>query len=242
MSWRRAWWVEGAAPIQRNCNHVQLIDLSQTISSGMPLFSPDAPQPSVGPWMSHAQAAASGRYHGCSCEITEVHFVTSLGTYLDSPYHFHPNGLSVEQLELHQLVLPGVVVDCTHVRARQGLGPQVLEGIELGGKAVLFRTGWSRYWGQPAYFEFPFLTRETAIALRDGGASLAGIDALVIDDVTNPRRPVHVTLLGSGVLIVENLTNLAALPAAGFTFHAVPAKVAGAAAFPVRAYATLDRP
>jgi kynurenine formamidase len=50
---------------------------------------------------------------------------------------------------------------------------------------------------------------------------------------------VHVTLLGSGVLIVENLTNLAALPPADFTFCAVPAKVAGAAAFPVRAYAVL---
>ena len=43
----------------------------------------------------------------------------------------------------------------------------------------------------------------------------------------------------SDILIVENLTNLAALPARGFTFHAAPVKVAGAAAFPVRAYAVV---
>jgi kynurenine formamidase len=218
---------------------LQLIDLSQTIAPGMPLFSPKAPQPRIGAWMSHAQAAASGNYQDCTCEISEVQFVTSLGTYLDSPYHFDPNGPSIERLPLQQLVLPGLVVDCTGVQARQAIGPAALDGLDVAGKAVLFNTGWSRFWGRPEYQSFPFLTGETAIALRDRGAKLAGIDVLVIDDTTNPRRPVHVTLLHSAVLIVENLTNLGTLPAAGFTFHAVPAKVAGAAAFPIRAYAVI---
>ena len=107
----------------------------------------------------------------------------------------------------------------------------------MGGKAVLFHTGWSRFWGEPEYLDFPFLTGDTAIALRDRGGRLAGVDFLVIDDTTDPRRPVHTTLLRDGILIVENLTNLGALPPGGFTFHAVPVKFAGAAAFPVRAYA-----
>jgi arylformamidase len=218
---------------------MHLIDLSQTIAPGMPLFSPKAPQPRIGAWMSHAQAAASGNYQGCTCEITEVQFVTSLGTYLDSPYHFDPNGPSIERLPLEQLVLPGVVIDCTGVQARGAIGPAVLDRLDVSGQAVLFNTGWSRYWGQPEYRNFPFLTGETAIVLRDRGAKLVGIDCLVIDDTTDPRRPVHVTLLHSNVLIAENLTNLGALPATGFTFHAVPAKVAGAAAFPVRAYAVI---
>lgn len=219
---------------------MQLIDLSHTIAPGMPVFSVSAPQPSITPWQSHAQSAESGRYEGCTCEITEVRFVTSLGTYLDSPYHFDPNGASIEQLRLEQIVLPGIVVDCRQARAREPIGPVVLDGVDLAGKAVLFHTGWSRYWGQAAYCDFPFLIEETAIALRDGGAKLAGVDFMVIDDTDNPRRPVHVTLLGSDILIVENLTNLGALPAGGFAFHAVPVKVAGAAAFPVRAYAVVE--
>ncbi len=218
---------------------MQLIDLTQTIAPGMPLFSPKAPQPSVRAWMSHAQAAASGNYDGCTCEITEVQFVTSLGTYLDSPYHFNPAGKSIERLTLDQLVLPGIVIDCTQVQAREPIGPAVLDGLDIVGKAVLFNTGWSRYWGQPEYLNFPFLTGETAAALRERGAKLAGVDFLVIDDTTNPRRPVHVMLLHSNILIVENLTNLAALPASGFIFHAAPIKMAGAAAFPVRAYAVV---
>ena len=66
---------------------------------------------------------------------------------------------------------------------------------------------------------------------------MVGVDFLVVDNTRDPERPVHVTLLGQDILIVENLTNLKHLPGSGFTFHAVPVKVAGAAAFPVRAYA-----
>jgi kynurenine formamidase len=218
---------------------MKLIDLSHVIEPGIPLFSPTAPTPQISPWMSHAQAAESGHYKGCTCEISQVCFVTSLGTYMDSPYHFHPTAPSIEQLTLDQCVLPGMVVDCSSVSARQAIGPEVLDGYDIAGKAVLFRTGWSRFWGEPAYYDFPYLTGETAEALRDGGARLAGVDFLVIDDTRNPRRPVHVTLLGSGVLIVENLTNLEQLPASGFVFHAAPVKVKNAAAFPVRAYAVL---
>jgi kynurenine formamidase len=216
---------------------MDLVDLSRTIEPGMPLFSPSAPQPAITAWQSHAQAAASGHYEGCSCEITEARFVTSIGTYLDSPYHFHPGGPSIEALRLEQLVLPGIVVNCPAVVARAGIGPGVLDGLDLAGKAVLFRTDWSRYWGQPEYSAGPFLTEATALALRERGARLAGVDCLVVDDMGDPRRPVHVNLLAANILIVENLAALDALPSSGFMFHAVPAKVARAAAFPVRAYA-----
>ena len=218
---------------------MQLIDLSHTIEPRMPIFSATAPQPKIYPWLSHAQAANSGTYIGCTCEITEVRFLTSIGTYLDSPYHFHPEENSIERLEMDQLVLPGVVVDCTFVQKRQPIPPNVLKEVDIHGKGVLFHTGWSRYWGRNEYFEHPFLTRETAEVLRDGGAKMVGVDFLVVDDTRDPERPVHVTLLGQDILIVENLTNLKQLPGSGFTFHAVPVKVAGAAAFPVRAYAVV---
>lgn len=216
---------------------MQLIDLSHTIKPDMPRF-PGMPDPVVRPWRSHAETAASGVYEGCSCEISEVQFVTSLGTYLDSPYHFDPAGAGIEQLTLDQLVLPGIVVDCTQSGPRQPIGPDRLDGLDLTGRAVLFHTGWDRFWGQGAYEDHPFLIEATAEALRDRGARLAGIDALVIDDTRDPRRPVHVTLLHNDILIVENLTGLNALPAGEFHFHAAPIRIKGVAAFPVRAYVT----
>lgn len=219
-----------------------LIDLSHTLQPDMPTFktkSGTLPPPQISPWMSHAQAAASGNYEDCSCEITQMQFITSCGTYLDSPYHFHPERATIDQLRLDQLVLPGIVVDCRGLQAYDSIEPHVLEGVDIAGKAVLFHTGWSQYWGQPEYHHYPYLTGATADALVKGGAKLAGVDYIAADDARNPRRPVHVTLLGHDILIVENLTNLAVLPTSGFTFHAVPIKVQGAAAFPIRAYAVL---
>ena len=219
---------------------MRLIDLSQTIEPNMNLFSPTAPKPEISEWQTHKSSRRSGHYEDCSCAVCEVKFVTSLGTYMDSPYHFNPDGDSIERLTLEQTVLAGVVVDCTHVTERQPINPDVLEGVDFKDKAVLFNTGWSRYWNQPEYMQFPYLTRATAEALRDGGAKLAGVDFLVIDDTTNPRRPVHVTLLYSEILIVENLTNLDQITVdVPFMFHASPVKFKGAAAFPVRAYAVI---
>ncbi len=65
---------------------------------------------------------------------------------------------------------------------------------------------------------------------------LVGIDSLNIDDTADWARPVHSTLLGAGVPIVEHMCHLARLPERDFRFFAVPAKVAGFGSWPVRAF------
>ena len=112
---------------------------------------------------------------------------------------------------------------------------------DVGGKAVLVRTGWDRHWRTDAYCHgHPFLTAAAAGHLAAEGATLAGIDSLNIDDTSSGERPVHSTLLAAGIPICEHLTNLAALPIDGFRFSAVPVKVRGMGTFPVRAYATIQ--
>lgn len=105
---------------------------------------------------------------------------------------------------------------------------------------MLVHTGWDRHWRTDAYFQdHPFLTQASARLLAERGAVLVGIDSHNIDDTRARARPVHTILLGAGVLICEHMTNLAALPDAGFTFTAVPPKIAGMGTFPVRAFAEL---
>ena len=221
-------------------NKIRLVDLSHLVESGMPRFSQAVPAPVIHPWKSHSETAASGVYEGCSCELTEVSMLTSLGTYLDSPFHFHPEMESIEDLDLERLVLPGRVLDCTGLGGGREIGPEILEGRDVAGKAVLLRTDWSRYWGEEEYFNYPFVGRELALALVRAKAALVGIDTMVMDSTADPTRPAHVNLLGAGVLIVENLTNLLRLPEDGFVFSAAPVKAKNAASFPVRAYAMLE--
>ena len=216
-----------------------LLDLSHTIRPDMPRFSSfDAPH--IGALWTHAEAPQRG-YRDTTCEATEVRFPTSIGTYLDAPYHFDPQGADISQLALSQLVLPGVALDLRDQAAcGEPLPADLPAGLDLPGKALLLCTGWSDYWGEEAYYRHPFVSRTMAERLRAAEPALVGIDTLVIDSTQDPTRPVHTLLLRAGVLIVENLTGLSGLINQAFTFAAVPVKVAGAAAFPVRAFAILE--
>jgi kynurenine formamidase len=216
-----------------------LLDLSHTLEPGMPRFTSfDAP--SIRPVWTHADAAERG-YQDTSCEVTEVCFVTSVGTYLDSPFHFDPGGADISQLDLTQLVLPGVVLDLRDWAAPdRPLPTGVLDGLDVEGKALLLHTGWSRYWRDDHYFQHPFVSREVADRLRAMRPALVGIDTLVIDSTQDSTRPAHTLLLQAGIVIVENLTGLDGLIGEEFTFVAVPVKVARAAAFPVRAFAIVE--
>ncbi len=216
-----------------------LLDLSHTLRPDMPRFRGfDAPQ--IDAVWTHAEAGERG-YRDTTCEVTEVHFVTSIGTYLDAPYHFDPQGADISQLALSQLVLPGLVLDLREQAAPDApLPADALDGLELTDRAVLLCTGWSDHWGEEQYYHPPFVPRALAERLLEKRPALVGIDTLVIDSTQDPTRPAHTLLLQEGVLIVENLTGLSQLIGRPFTFVAAPVKVAGAAAFPVRAFAMLE--
>lgn len=216
-----------------------LLDLSHTLRPDMPRFRGfDAPQ--IDAVWTHADAGKRG-YRDTTCEVTEVHFVTSIGTYLDAPYHFDPQGADISQLALSQLVLPGLVLDLRQQAAPGApLPADALDGLELADRAVLLCTGWSDHWGEEQYYHSPFVPRALAERLLEKRPALVGIDTLVIDSTQDPTRPAHTLLLQEGVLIVENLTGLSQLIGRPFTFVAAPVKVAGAAAFPVRAFAMLE--
>ena len=105
---------------------------------------------------------------------------------------------------------------------------------------MLIRTDHSRRWGTDAYFgEHPHLTARAADLLVAAGVPCVGIDSLNIDAIDGDGRPVHSTLLGAEIPIVEHLTQLERLPERCFHFTAVPPRISGAGTFTVRAYATV---
>jgi kynurenine formamidase len=142
--------------------------------------------------------------------------------------------------------LPGVVITAL----QEGeIWPSAFDGVDVQGKAVLFRTDWSRRWGGPDYFRSgPFLGAASCDALVDAGAALVGIDCANIDNMGDPAastrgdttRPAHTMLLAAGIPIAEHLRGLDELPLAGFRFFAVPPAVVGGTSFAVRAFAIVD--
>jgi kynurenine formamidase len=109
------------------------------------------------------------------------------------------------------------------------------------GDVVLLRTGWARYFGDPAKFisqvHGPGPALPGAQWLSSRGVFAAGSDTVAFERVPDAAMPVHVHLLvEGGIHIVEclNLEELAAAQAYTFLFIAVPMKIRGATGAPVR--------
>lgn len=213
----------------------RLVDVSHIVEDGLVTY-PGLPAPIVCDYLSRADSRAHYA-PGVTFQIGRIEMVANTGTYVDSPFHRYEEGADLAGLALENLAdLDGLVVDATSAQGRQ-VGPAFFQRLPLTGRAVLVRTGWDTHWNTPAYFDgHPYLTRAAAELLRDAGVALVGIDSLNIDDIRDGDRPVHSIVLGAGIPIVEHLCNLAALPAAGFRFHAAPVMFRGVGTFPVRAY------
>lgn len=215
------------------------VDLSHTIEHGMVTYR-GLPAPLICDHLSR-EASKAVYEPGTEFQIGRIEMVANTGTYMDTPFHRYADGHDLTGLVLARISnVPGVVVRVGETAGR-AIRPEAFDGVEIAGRAVLVHTGWDRHWRTDQYFEdHPFLTEAAAIRLRDAGAALVGIDSYNIDDVSGGTRPVHSTLLGAEIPIVEHMTNLGALPDRGFRFTAVPPRIAGMGTFPVRAHARLD--
>ncbi|WP_437682232.1 cyclase family protein [Sorangium sp. So ce131] len=216
----------------------RIVDLSHTIEHGMITYK-GVPAPVLCDFLSREQSR--GVYaEGVEFHIGRIDMVANTGTYVDSPFHRYPDGKDLADLPLESLAgLESVVVEARG-RSERAIGPGAFAGVDVAGKAVLVRTGWSEHWRTERYFEgHPFLTRDAARLLASAGAAFVGVDTYNIDDTGDPARPVHSILLREGIPICEHMTGLEQLPDAGGRLFAVPAKVRAMGTFPVRAFAIL---
>lgn len=219
---------------------IELVDLSHTVEDGLITYK-GLPAPVICDYLSREQSR-SHYAEGTTFHIGKIEMVANTGTYLDSPFHRYADGKDLSQLPLTSLANLDAVVVRAAGRAERAISEAAFAGLDVRGKAVLVHTGWDAHWRTEQYFEgHPFLTAGAAGYLKTSGAALVGIDSLNIDDTADGRRPVHSTLLGADIPIVEHMRGLDQLPEAGFRFSAVPVKVKGFGTFPVRAFAVVER-
>jgi arylformamidase len=162
--------------------------------------------------------------------ITSMRLTAHAGTHMDSPRHRFPDGSAVDTVPPETLVCRAVVVDCGE---REEITPEVLAGLAVEGKAVLFRTAASGF-GRDAFREdYPALTAETARALVQAGVRLVGIDYLSTDIFGSDA--VHDTVLGAGIPQVEDL-KLDQVDPGEYILICFPLRIRGCEASPVRAF------
>ena len=215
------------------------INISHIIEDGLITYK-GLPAPIICDFLSREE---SKQYYseGTEFHIGKIEMVANTGTYIDSPFHRYPEGKDISELPLSSIAdLEGVVVRASH-HEKRAISKSAFNDIDVWGKAILIHTGWDVYWKTEQYFEeHPYLTADAAEFLMKAGAKLVGIDSLNIDNTEHGERPVHSTLLGAEIPIVEHLCGLENLPDSGFRFFSIPAPVKGMGTFPVQAFAVVN--
>lgn len=203
-----------------------IIDLTHTLSDGMAQYPGDAAPPRVVRRMTFAEG---GHF------VSALDFTCHLGTHLDTPLHFLDGQPGLEAMPLEKFRGRGCVIDAPAGE----IPPEVVAGVDLGPvDYLILRTGWERHWGTPRYYrDWPWLSPALARTLAGAGLKGVGLDSPSIDPLD--ARICHDLFAAAGMINVENLANLAALPAGLFDFLVLPLKLAGTEASPVRAVALI---
>lgn len=220
----------------------EVIELNHLYQPLMPVW-PTHPKFMLGD--NESYAGGDGNYN---CQLV---MGDHCGTHVDAPAHFIPDGKTIEQVDVRQLIGRGVLIDVRDVAPGSAFGTDEISRWEREHGAinaediVIFHTGWDAKWArrpeQTAFLaDWPGLSAAGAESLIDRGVNVFGTDALSIDAFDSENNPVHQIVLGSGRIIIENLANLACLPSV-FTFIALPLRIEKGSASPVRAIALLTR-
>lgn len=215
---------------------MSVVDLSQPLTPGMQVY-PGDPEFRTEPATTVANDGVN---------VMHVHLGTHAGTHVDAPYHVFPDGQRLEELSLDQFCGPAVIVDVRDKTPRDPIDWSDLApwADRLGPGAVLvIHTGWSRHFGTPAYLDHPWLTENAARHAVELGVRSLAVDTLNPDE-TSPdgELPVHRVVLGAGGVIVENLTNLAAIVEPDPFISFFPIHLVGADGAPVRAVSLSPSP
>lgn len=207
----------------------KIIDLTHTLCEGMPVFP--------GTELPQFEKVFTVEKNGFAEH--RMTLLTHTGTHMDAPAHILPASQTLDQMPVDMFMGSGAVIHVAHLAGKKIEVSDLLPYEYLFKKSefILFRSGWSRYWGEEKYFQdFPVLSVEAAEWMQQFKLKGVGVDVISVDATNALRLSVHTVLL-SGGLVIENLTNLEQLPESGFTFCCFPLKLADADGSPVRAVA-----
>lgn len=199
-----------------------LYDLSPTITAEFPVWPGDTAYQARLSW-----SMAEGATVNVSALTTTPH----LGSHADAPFHTEPRGEGISDMALERYLGPCRVVK---VPPSPLIEPRHVAGIDLSNPPrLLFKTESVRD-RRTFPQRFTALSPELATLLGESGALLVGLDTPSVDPFDSKTLDAHHALASGGVAILEGLV-LDGVPEGTYELIALPLKLAGLDASPVRA-------
>ncbi len=162
-----------------------------------------------------------------SFETTMLSLPAHTATHIDLVY-------GDKRIGPERMVGTGKLVDVTSITGRQiGLADIEDQVVLQAGDFLFLRTDWSKFVGSDKYQHHPEMAAEVVHWLVSNKANMVGIDASGLG-----RGHLHGEydrlLAHNDIFVIENLTNLSAIPSPEFRVYCFPLKLEGVDALPAR--------
>ncbi len=201
----------------------EIIDISVALDQDTVTYPGDPPFS----WQQLASLA-----QGDSANLSGLALGSHSGTHVDVPAHFCKDGLTLDQIPLEHWLGPALVLDATGadecVRAKDLAGAPLKDY-----QRILIKTKNCLAQARQFQYDFIYLAQDACELLVAAGVKTVGWDYLSIDP-PGSSFPAHLTLLGQGVCIIENI-NLGDVQPGPYYLACLPLKIQRTEAAPARA-------
>lgn len=226
---------------------LEIIDLSQEIYPGMPVF-PGLPEVEMTVHASHEEWEGINTTESVTPAVHRLTLGEHTGTHVDALNHMARayRNQSIDTMPLATFYTEGLCLDLAHKTLRDLIEPEDLqcaltatgEMIKPGDTVLIYTDHYRRTYGTEAWFHGPGLSAAATRWLGKSQIAAFGVETASpgVRHVSN--KEVHELCGALGFTHYENLINLHELIGRGrFRFIALPLKIRGGTGSPVRAVA-----
>ena len=172
---------------------------------------------------------------GATVNVGAVTMGVHNGSHADAPSHFKPGAMTIEQMPLEIYLGEAVVVDLSKKLGTDRTRQITIGDLESAPEALrlLLKTG---VWHDSKVFPewIPVIAPDVAEWLGKRNVKLLGLDLPSVDPIEAKVLVNHHALAAAGIAIVESL-DLSEAEAGTYHFSALPLRITGGDAAPVRA-------
>ena len=209
---------------------MQIFDVSRALSNDL------APWPGDTPFHFELKWKMA---EGATVNVGAVQMGVHNGTHADAPYHFEQGADTIDQMPLETYLGDAVVIDLTGLFGTDRTRQITIADIDSCSDALeqaprlLLKTG---VWTDSRVFPdwIPVIARDVSDWLGARKVKLIGLDLPSVDPIDARNLVNHHALAAAGIAIVESL-DLSEVEAGTYHFSALPLRISGGDAGPVRA-------
>lgn len=229
---------------------IEIIDLSQEIYEGMPVFK-DLPSVKMSIHNSHEEWNGEKNPTTRTPAVHKLELGEHTGTHVDAINHMaiEHKGKSIDKMPLSMFYTEGICLDFSHKGLRELIEKdEIIEAcgkaeVEIkGGDTVLLYTDhFRKHFGSESWKNGPGVSAECARWLGEKKIAAFGVETMSpgVSGVSN--REVHHICGELNFTHYENMINLHQLIGRGrFRFVGLPLKIRGGTGSPVRAVAIFE--